>query len=398
MTAATGIVNELPPFDAKSLGIQNRIGNRVQIFAHRVKIGPGATIEDDVVLVGDEIVIGENTTVARNSDIRACRIVIGAESEVQHGVRILVAETFSVGVAARIAIGVRIVCRDFQAGRLLYLGDYLTVGYGGTTSSTSTMHIGDRVTIGQHTILNSNFPIEIGDNVGTGSYLAVWTHGYHFGHGPLEGYAPAYAPVRIERNVWLGFHVTILPGVTIGENSIVAAGSMVTSPMPAHSLIAGVPASVRKALAGKSVDEPIARAVVCDVLRVWQRELEWKGCRVIASRLEQPMPETTVTRADGSERTRVVALGAADPAPIPTQGESLALVVFESRLDVGTLLAPGGAVLELRAGRQYGARSPLLEDLRDQFRRCGMPCGDDHCFVAIEPAPFARLRRAGDVP
>jgi acetyltransferase-like isoleucine patch superfamily enzyme len=398
MTAVSSIVNELPHFDVKSLGAENRIGNRVQIFAHRVKIGPKATIEDDVVLVGDEIVIGEKATVARNSDIRASRIMIGSESEVQHGVRILVAETFSVGMAARIATGVRIICRDFRAGRLLYLGEYLSVGYGGTTTSTSTMHIGDRVTIGQHTILNSNYPIEIGDNVGTGSYLAIWTHGYHFGHGPLEGYAPAYAPVRIERNVWLGFHVTILPGVTIGESSIVAAGSMVISPMPAHSLIAGVPALVRKVLTEKPVDEPIACALVCDVLRVWQRELEWKGCHVIASRLEQPQPETTVTRADGSERTRVVALGTTDPAPIPARGESLALVVFESRLDVHTLLTPGGSVLELRAGRQYGARSSLLEDLRDQFRRYGMPCGDDHCFFAIEPAPFARLRRAGDMP
>jgi acetyltransferase-like isoleucine patch superfamily enzyme len=388
-------LDELPRFDPHGLGMENRLGHHVQIFAHRVRIGPRATIEDNVVLAGDEIVIGENTRIARDSDIRASRIFIGPESEVQQGVRILVAETFSVGAAARLATGVRIVCRDFTAGRLLYLGDQLSVGYGGTTTSTSTVQIGDRVTIGQHTILNANYPIAIGDNVGTGSYLAIWTHGYHFGHGPLDGYAPAYAPVRIERNVWLGFHVTILPGITIGENSIVAAGSIVTSSMPAQSLIAGVPASVRRALTGKRADEPVGRTVVRDVLHVWQRELEWKGCRVIRSRLDQLQPEITVTREDGSERTRVVALGTDDPAPIPAAGESLALLVFGDRSDVEALLAAGGAVLELRGGRQHGPRWSLLEDLRDQFRRYGMPCGDDHCFFAIEPAAFARLRRAG---
>ncbi len=55
-------------------------------------------------------------------------------------------------------------------------------------------------------------------------------------------------PVIIADNVWIGMHSIILKGVTIGENSVVAAGSVVTKPVPANVVVAGNPAVVTKAL------------------------------------------------------------------------------------------------------------------------------------------------------
>ena len=49
-------------------------------------------------------------------------------------------------------------------------------------------------------------------------------------------------PVISGRNVWVGANVSILPGVTIGDNSIIAAGSVVTKDVPANAIVAGVPA------------------------------------------------------------------------------------------------------------------------------------------------------------
>ncbi len=50
----------------------------------------------------------------------------------------------------------------------------------------------------------------------------------------------------MKRNCWIGANSVILPGVTIGENSVVAAGSVVTKDVPADTVVAGVPARVIK--------------------------------------------------------------------------------------------------------------------------------------------------------
>ena len=57
------------------------------------------------------------------------------------------------------------------------------------------------------------------------------------------------APTIIGPHAWVGINVTILPGVTIGEGAIVAAGSVVTHDVPPRTLAAGVPARVVKPLA-----------------------------------------------------------------------------------------------------------------------------------------------------
>lgn len=55
-------------------------------------------------------------------------------------------------------------------------------------------------------------------------------------------------PVHIKRNVWIGVNVTICPGVTIGENAIIGAGSVVTKDVPDNAVVVGVPAKVIKYL------------------------------------------------------------------------------------------------------------------------------------------------------
>ena len=54
------------------------------------------------------------------------------------------------------------------------------------------------------------------------------------------------APIRIGKNVWIGSNSTILPGVTIGDNSVVAAGAVVTKNVEANTIVGGVPAKIIK--------------------------------------------------------------------------------------------------------------------------------------------------------
>lgn len=385
-----------PPFDLRAAPEDSRIGENVKIYGKTVRIGPGTVLADNVTLVGHDIEIGRGTTIGRGCDLRAGTLYIGKGSELSADIRILVAERFAVAGAARLAPGVNVLCREFVAGRLLYLGDGATVGYGGTTTSTATVRIGHRVTIGQHSILNANCPIDIGDDLGTGSYLALWTHGYHFGHGPLHGTTPTYAPVSIGRNVWLGFHVTLLPGISVGDNSVVAAGSVVTRSLPSNVLAGGVPATIRKSLEHAAVSDEEAFAAVVGVLRTWERELAWKGCITGGLRHAADRAEIDVSLGDGLYPTRVVALTRGTPVP-PSPGTGqphLVLLAVDQRADLEVAASQGATAFDLRAGRLLGASSPVIEDLRDQLRRHAMPCGDHACFSSIEPRPFAELRAA----
>ena len=54
------------------------------------------------------------------------------------------------------------------------------------------------------------------------------------------------APIRLGKRVWIGAHATILAGVTIGDNSIVAAGAVVTKNVPPNVIVGGVPAKIIK--------------------------------------------------------------------------------------------------------------------------------------------------------
>lgn len=65
---------------------------------------------------------------------------------------------------------------------------------------------------------------------------------------PAERQQILCKPVRIKRNAWIGMGATILSGVTIGENSIVAAGAVVTQDVPDNTIVGGVPAKIIKKL------------------------------------------------------------------------------------------------------------------------------------------------------
>ncbi len=60
--------------------------------------------------------------------------------------------------------------------------------------------------------------------------------------------AKKLAPVHVKRGAWVGVCAIILPGVTIGENAIIAAGSVVTKDVPPHTMVGGVPAKVIKTI------------------------------------------------------------------------------------------------------------------------------------------------------
>lgn len=97
-------------------------------------------------------------------------------------------------------------------------------------------------------------PVTFGDNVLLAPHVGIYTAGH-----PLDiarrnaGLEYAY-PVKIGNNVWIGANVSILPGVTIGDNTVIGAGSIVSKDIPAGVLAVGNPCRVIKEI---SEDVPL---------------------------------------------------------------------------------------------------------------------------------------------
>jgi acetyltransferase-like isoleucine patch superfamily enzyme len=104
--------------------------------------------------------------------------------------------------------------------------------------------IGANVFIGRNTYLGAWKPITIGNDSLIGAYCYIITGNHRFTAPDLPVRMQGYdgAPITIGRNVWLGAHGIVLPGVTIGDNAVVGAGSVVTTSIPEAEIWAGVPA------------------------------------------------------------------------------------------------------------------------------------------------------------
>jgi acetyltransferase-like isoleucine patch superfamily enzyme len=131
-----------------------------------------------------------------------------------------------------------------RVGRVALRGATAPVEIGAESGGELT--VGERVFINQGATVVASLSISIGDDARIGDHVAI----YDTDHHPVEQDAPVRrAPVRIGRNVWLARGAIVLPGVTIGDHSVVAAGAVVTDDVPDRALVAGNPARVIRTLA-----------------------------------------------------------------------------------------------------------------------------------------------------
>ena len=105
--------------------------------------------------------------------------------------------------------------------------------------------IGKNVMIGPQVVIDDVYPnfvvIEDGVSLAANDYILTHSKPLEYHQHLTESYV---APVIIKKNAWIAISVTILPGVTVGEGSIVAAGSVVTKDVPPFCMVAGAPAKV----------------------------------------------------------------------------------------------------------------------------------------------------------
>lgn len=114
------------------------------------------------------------------------------------------------------------------------------------------------INYGRHTKLGKNVFINFdcvfldmgGITIEDGVMIAPKVSLLSEGHGvsPEDRHSLIPKPIHIKKNAWIGAGATILPGVTVGENAVVAAGAVVTKDVPDNAIVGGIPAKIIKTI------------------------------------------------------------------------------------------------------------------------------------------------------
>ena len=147
--------------------------------------------------------------------------------------------------------------------KYIEIGADCYIGRGGQITATDTycgerwtpeIIIGDNCKIGTYCHITAVKGIYIGDNVLTGKSILITDNAHGKSESSMLDVPPtlrplsSVGPVRICDNVWIGDKASIMPGVTIGKGSVVAANSVVTHDVPPYSVVGGIPAKIIKRL------------------------------------------------------------------------------------------------------------------------------------------------------
>ncbi|MDR2234833.1 MAG: sugar O-acetyltransferase [Chryseobacterium sp.] len=114
------------------------------------------------------------------------------------------------------------------------------------------INYGRNIRLGQNVFINFDGifldlgGITIEDNVMIAPKVSLLSEGHPISPEDRHSLVPGH--IHIKKNAWIGANATILPGVTIGENAVVAAGAVVNRDVPDHAVVGGVPAKIIKTI------------------------------------------------------------------------------------------------------------------------------------------------------
>jgi acetyltransferase-like isoleucine patch superfamily enzyme len=210
--------------------------------ANTVRISSGARL-NHVYMKAKKVVVNSNSILTDCKLFSEGIITIGQESIIKERTIINAFKSITIGDNT-------IIDRD--------------VFIGGMQSEKSQLTVGDGSVILYRAYINTTRQVHIGDNVGIGGYCLIFTHSSW--QNVLRGNPYQFASVKIKDHVWLPWNVTVLPGVVIGEGSIIGTGSVVTRSMPSAVFAAGVPARVVRKNSTKNVTLKEKNAIVLEIL------------------------------------------------------------------------------------------------------------------------------------
>lgn len=145
----------------------------------------------------------------------------------------------------------------FAVKRILLCASDIKMGKGSKVVAplqigrVASLEIGDNCWIGKNLLIDGNGTVRIGSNVDIAPQVTFATGGHMVGLSCRRAGKGIIAHQKVGDGSWIGTHTVILGEIEIGEGCVVAGGSVVIERVPDNTLVAGVPAQVKKALAEK---------------------------------------------------------------------------------------------------------------------------------------------------
>jgi len=243
--------DKLPVKQLITIGILPSPLKKIVYRALGYKIGKNVKLSIGSVIIGKDVKIGNNTSVGFFTVIRGRDINLG--SFIRIGSFVFIdTEKIIIGDDTRINENVRI---------------------GGIKFPESEINIGRRVLIMSFSFINPTKPITIGDDTGIGGHCLLFTHSSWLSQ--LEGFPVKFASINLGKNVWLPWRVFIMPGVEVGDKTVIGANSLVSKSIPSNCLAAGSPAKIIKENYPSALNTSARDKVLNNIFNEFIRYLEY---------------------------------------------------------------------------------------------------------------------------
>ncbi len=288
------------------------------------RIGKGVSLSFGSVVLGRNVEIGDNTKVGFFTIIRGREIII------KNFVRI---GSMSVIDTEKIFID-----EDARINEQVYIG--------GMKTPQSSFHLGKRGIIMQLSYINPTLPVFIDDDTGIGGHCLLFTHGSW--NSQLDGFPVKFAPIHLGKKVWLPWRVFIMPGVTVGDNVVVGANSMISTDLPSNCFAAGSPAKVIRQNIPVKPDQSAQEGMLKDIFEDFFAYLRYENFTCNVDQLQDGFVATILGKKGGS-------IVYSSLPVIAKQGDNNTIIVF---------FKASPQVLQEAMAKGFGMAVSITEKLR----------------------------------
>lgn len=257
--------NKIPILEMVLIGF---LPSFLKIILYRIKgyqIGKKVRIGIGSIIIGKDVVIGDYTKIGFITVIRAPKIRIG--------------RYVTIGTMTMIDTENVFIDEDARINENVIIG--------GQKTPDSFFSLGKRAIIMEYSFINPTKPVIIGDDSGIGGHCLLFTHGSWLNQ--LDGFPVTFAPINIGNRVWLPWRVFIMPGITIGDDVVIGANSLISSNLPSNVLAAGSPAKIIRENYPTKISDDHRMNIIENILKEFEAYLKHNNLQTESIRTKSGM-------------------------------------------------------------------------------------------------------------